>query len=250
MALRSLVVLLLCSVVAHAATAQDATRVSTAIVPVVGSVFGATMVRWKTDVEIVNDTGAAADVAIELPNAAEQPVILLSLAPGERQHFNDIAAEAFGLEAVISPLRVTTSGRRSVSVRASVYADRGIDRSPLEPITTYVAPQYAPLRALDGLAFSDAFRTNIGLVNFGTQDADFVLALQRIAGRNVAITRLRVPAGAMVHEAIQSLFPLITDGTGFSVVIESNARDTYVYGSVIESANHAGRFIAPRVAVR
>jgi hypothetical protein len=248
MTLRPLIVFLLLANVA--VVAQEVPRTSTAVVPIVGSVFGATMVRWKTDVELVNDTGGSADVALELPSAPEQPVILLSLAPGESVRFDDIAGEAFGLEAVLSPLRVTTSGRRSITVRANVYADRGTERSPLQPITTYVAPQYAPLRVLDGLGFSEQLRTNIGLVNFSEREAEFVLALQRIPGRNLAVTRMRVSAGSLVHASIQSLFPLITEGTGFSVVIESAAPDTYVYASVIESANHAARFVAPRLAVR
>lgn len=230
--------------------AQEVSRTSTAVVPVVGSVFGATMVRWKTDVEIVNDTGGSVDVALELPAAPEQPVMLLSLAPGEMQRFSDITAQAFGIEATLSPLRVTTSGRRSVTVRASVYAERDAQRSPTQPLTTYTAPQYAPLRVLDGLAFSEDFRTNVGLVNFGATEADFILALQRIPGRNLAVTRMRIGPGAMVHQSIQSLFPLITSGTGFSIVIESIAPETYVYASVIESADQAGRFIAPRPAVR
>lgn len=225
-------------------------RTTTAVVPVVGNVFGATMVRWKTDVEIVNDTGAAADVALELTNAPEQPVILLSLGPGETQRFRDVTADAFGIETILSPLRITTSGRRSVTVRASVYAERGTERSRVQPIQTYVGSQFAPFRSLDGLAFSDEFRTNVGIVNFGERDADFVLALQRIPGRDVAVTRLRVSAGSMIHASIQSLFPLMTKGAGFSVVIESGSPETYVYASVIENAGHIGTFIGPRVSTR
>ncbi|HEX2832182.1 MAG TPA: hypothetical protein VHW00_04160 [Thermoanaerobaculia bacterium] len=248
MRLRSLIGLFLLPSVTL--VAQEASRTSTAVVPIVGNVIGAGMARWRTDVEIVNDTGAKADVAIELPNTAEQPVLLLTLAPGEVQRFGDITAEAFGVEAVLSPLRITTSGRRSVTVRAQVYAEYGGERSPMQPIATYIGSQYAPIRVLDGLAFSDDFRTNVGLVNFGTHDAEFVLALQRIPGRNVAVTRRRVPAGQLFHEAIQSLFPLITEGNGFAVVIESIAPETYVYASVVESVTQSGRFISPRIAVR
>ncbi|MGN6183645.1 MAG: hypothetical protein ACTHQM_08335 [Thermoanaerobaculia bacterium] len=249
MRLRSLIVFLV-SFHSVIAAAQESARTSTAVVPVVGNVVGAGTTHWRTNVEIVNDTGGNADVALELPNTPEQPVIVLSLAPGEVQRFGDITAQAFGIDHVLSPLRITTSGRRSVTVRAQVYAEYGGEFSPMQVITTYVTPQYAPIRALDGLAFNDTQRTNIGLVNFGATEAEFVLALQRIPGRNLAVTRRRVPSGQMFHEAIQSIFPLITEGDGFSVVIESIAPETYVYGSVIESENQAARFIAPRVAVR
>lgn len=242
--LRSALCALLLS--AGAAAAQE---VATAVVPVVGSVFGATMIHWKTDVEIVNDTGRDTDVALELPSAPDQPLMLLTLAAGQSQRFTDIAAQAFGRDHVLSPLRVTTAGRRSVTVRASVYAmrDDGSFLSAPQPLGVYVGPSYHPTRVLDGLAFSDEYRTNIGLVNFGERDADFLLALQRLPGRTLAMTPVRVGAGGIAHMSIQSLFPLITDGSGFSIVVETLASETYVYASVIESSEHAGRFVAPRI---
>jgi len=250
MRLRPLIVVLLSLPVADVALAQDAARMSTAVVPIVGNVVGSQTERWRTDVEIVNDTGAAADVALELPNAPDQPAIFLSLAPGERQRFGDITAQAFGIESVLSPLRITTSGRRSVTIRANVYADSANGVSKPQPIATYFAPQYAPMRVLDGLAFGDGMRTNIGFVNFGERPAEFVLALQRIPGRNLAVTRVLIPPGGLNHDAIQLLFPLITEGAGFSVVVESLAPETYVYASVIDNDTQEGTFIAPRVAVR
>lgn len=243
---RLLMVLLL------SAGTSAAQSVSTAIVPVVGSVFGAAMVRWKTDVEIVNDTGRDLDVSLELPAAPGAPAILLTLSAGQSQRFTDITGQAFGLDHVMSPLRVTTAGPRSVTVRAAAYAfrDGSPDVSPPQPLGVYMGQSFHPSRVLDNLAFSEAFRTNVGLVNFGERDADFILALQRIPGRSIAVSRLRVPAGTMIHTSIQSLFPLITDGIGFSVVVETPAPETHVYASVVESANHAGRFVSARVGTR
>ncbi|MBV8519677.1 MAG: hypothetical protein JO197_19960 [Acidobacteria bacterium] len=223
---------------------------STVIVPVVGSVIGASMAHWKTDLELINDTGHEADVALELSTATDSPAIVLTLAPGEVQRFSDLVGQAFGLDAVLSPLRVTTSGRRSVTVRATVYAISAGEVSPPQPIAVYTPQSFYPLRALDNLAFSDEFRTNIGLLNYSEQDAMFVLALQRIPGRNVAVSYISVGAGSLLHTSIQSLFPLIETGSGFSVVVESGTPETYVYASVIESARQAGQFIAPRPANR
>lgn len=239
--------LLLILILAGSAAAQE---ISTAIVPVVGSVFGATMVRWKTDVELVNDTGGPADVALELPLAPGLAEFAVTMTPGQSIRFPDIA-QAFSLDNVLSPLRVTTSGRRSVTVRAAAYAIRqNGEFSPYQPIGAVLGSASYPVRILDGLAFSEEFRTNIGLVNFNERDADFVLALQRIPGRTLAVSRHRLGPGSMAHLSIQSLFPLITDGSGFSVVVETTARETYVYASVIESATHSGRYVSPRVGVR
>lgn len=232
-----------------AATAR-AQNTSTTVVPVVGSVFGPAMIRWLTDVELVNDTGLEVDVALELPAGSGSPMVAFTLSPGQTQRFTDIVGQAFGLDSALSPLRITTAGRRGLTVRAQAYAIRDGEVSPPQPIATYGSDTYYPIRVLDGLVFSDEYRTNIGLVNSGEKTAEFLLAVQRIPGRNLAVTRISVEPGSLVHVAVQTLFPLITKGEGFSVVVETAARETHVYASVVENATSAGEFIVPRVGSR
>ncbi len=230
--------------VAGVAGAQEVTT----IVPVVGTVFGPTMIIWRTDVELVNDAALPNDVVLELPASPDAFTIGFTMSPGEVKRFNDIVSEAFGLETALSPLRIIS--RRPISVRANAYAVRGAEASPLQPIPQYPSQTWFPFRVLDGLAFSDSFRTNVGLVNFGEQDAEFVLALQRIPGRDLAVTHLRVSPGSIVHTSVQSLFPLITKGEGFLVVVETASRETHVYASVIENLDNAAKFIVPRIGSR
>lgn len=231
---------------ANAVAQQEVT--ATAVVPVVGSVFGSTHVLWKTDVEIVNETGSPTTVALEL-TALPGTALILDLGPGASQRFTDVIGQAFGLERVLSPLRVTTMGRRSVTVRANAYATRDGTISKTQALGTTYGSEYAPFRALDGLGFSDSVRTNIGLVNFSDRDTDFLLALQRLPGRDLAITRVSVGPESLLHISIQSLFPLITKGEHFRVVVETLVRETYVYASVIDN-EHSGTFIQPRVTSR
>ncbi|HYI09630.1 MAG TPA: hypothetical protein VEK57_11255 [Thermoanaerobaculia bacterium] len=240
---------LLIGLLLFAATAR-AQSTATTIVPVVGSVFGPTMIRWLTDVELVNETGLEVDVALELPAGSGSPMVAFTLSPGQSQRFTDIVGQAFGLDSALSPLRITTAGRRGLTVRAQAYAVRGAEISPPQTIATYGPDTYFPVRVLDGLAFSDDFRTNLGLVNTGERPAEFLLALQRIPGRSVAVTNISVDAGSLVHMAVQSLFPMITKGEGFSVVIETSSRDTHVYASVVENATNSGKFIVPRIGNR
>jgi hypothetical protein len=226
---------------------QDA-ETSTAVVPVVGSVYGASISLWKTDVELVNDTGGAVTVALELtsvPGAA----MILDLPPGATQRFTDIVGQAFGIDLALSPLRVTTTGRRSVTVRATAYATQRGVVSQMQPLGTAYRSEYAPFRALDGLGFSQDRRTNIGLVNFSTAPADFLLALQRLPGRDIAVTHVRVDPESLLHISIQSIFPLIEKGEHFRVVVETLNRDTYCYASVIDNDQN-GTFVSSRVTSR
>lgn len=239
---------LLFAVLLSCAMPARAQSVSTTIVPVVGNVIGVPG-RWLTDVEIANSGSVDVDVALELPAAPAASPLFFTLSPGQVQFFPDIVGQAFGLPAALSPLRITTNNRRGVAVRAQAYPMLRPD-APRQPLDVYNGEVWFPVRVLDGLAFSESYRTNIGLVNLGTAPADFTLALQRVPGRNVAITHVQVAPDSMTHTAIQALFPLITEGSGFSVVVESGTRDTYVYASVIESLTSAAKFVTPRVGAR
>lgn len=227
-----------------AAGAQEVTT----IVPIAGTILGPTRIVWHTDVELVNESSLPNDVAIELATSPDSLPVSFTMSPGEVQRYGDIVSQLFGLETALSPLRITS--RRPLRVRANAYAIRGTEASPLQPIPSYANETWFPIRVLDGLAFSDSFRTNVGLVNFSDHDADFVLALQRIPGRDLAVTRVRVSGGSVVHTSVQSLFPLITKGEGFSVVVETLERKTHVYASVIENSDNGAKFIVPRIGSR
>lgn len=230
------------------AAAARGQGVSTTIVPVVGNVTGVPG-RWLTDVEIANSGSVDLDVALELPAVPSASPMFFTLSPGQVQRFPDIVGQAFGLPHAISPLRITANSRRGIAVRAQAYP-MTLPDAPRQPLDVYDGDVWFPVRVLDGLAFSESHRTNIGLVNLGTRPAEFTLALQRVPGRTIAVAHLRVEPESLRHDAIQALFPLITAGSGFSVVVESGVRDTYVYASVIESATSAGKFITPRVGAR
>lgn len=228
--------------------AQQAEAVTMVVVPVVGNVVGVNEVNWKTDVELRNEQTAEMTVSLSLPCATGEPFMILTLAPGQTQRFVDVISEAFGMPTALSPLVVRTLGRRSVSIRATAYGTRGVETFPPQPIAINYGPSYFRRRALQDLSFTDRYRTNIGIANLGESDTDVTIALQRIPGRNLAVTRLTLPSNALLHTSIQSIFPLITKGDHFAVVVESSSPDTYAYASVIENATNKAVYIPSTVA--
>lgn len=234
---------------ALSARAQEI-ETTTIVVPIVGNIAGIG-VRWVTSVELRNTTGMPVEVWMLLPTTAEAQAFNRTLAPNETVTMSDVIAQAFGTTTALSPLKVITTGRRSVTVRANVYPVRG-DGQVLaaEPITVDYGPSFYPIRYLPGLAFSDDFRTNIGLANLSEdKDATFILALQRLPGRNVAVSRITLPPESLSHTPIQSLFPLITSGGDFTIVVETASSDTFVYASVIDNNTTAARFIHANVGL-
>jgi hypothetical protein len=188
-----------------------------------------------------------ATVALSLPAAPEQPVILLTMPPGAIQRFSNVVGEAFSLNDVLSPLVVQTLGRRSVVVIANARGAHGPELSRPQAIPLMEPDSQFPLRILSGLAYSDAFRTNIGLINLGEEAAVFTLAVQKEGGQLSGGTRTIVPPNSMSHMAVQLVFPAMTKGDNYAVLVETGSRSTYVYASVLENATNNARFIVPGV---
>ena len=232
----------LCAV-AQTAPGGDPAQSVSAYVAVVGSTLGANDIQWKTQLELENSGPTEAIVGISLPTAPDQPLLVLTMPPTSVQRFDDVVGEAFGLERAMSPLLVQTQGRRSVTIRASAYGIRAGQMFRPEPISVSYGEDYYPIRFLNGLSFSDAFRTNIGLANLGDQEATFVLAFQRVPGRNLAVSRFTVPPNTLWHQSVQSLFPMIETGEDFSVLVETFSRHTFIYASVLDNATNEARFI-------
>lgn len=242
---RVIAALLLAAAAASAqTTVEDAPPLSTVVVPVVGKCTGANNVSWHTDIELRNDQQNEVTVMLMMPATADANFIMLPVAPGALLRLSDVAA-ALGVEDGLSPLVIQTNDRKSVSVRATAYGTRGTEAFAPEPIAINYGSAYFPIRTLYDLSFSDDFRTNIGLANLGDKTADFTMALQRIAGRNLAVTRISIPPNGLWHMSIQSAFPLITAGEHFAIVVETSAPQTFVYASVIENATNTARFVQP-----
>jgi hypothetical protein len=240
---------LLVALFAAAARAQSAAapQMATVVVPVVGSVDGPAGMRWKTDVTLYNDQRVELTVALTLPAAPDQPAIVTSIAPGDSLRFADVVGEAFGMTSALSPLVISTLGRRSVAISATVYGVRGEEMFKPQPIAVEYGASYFPLRVLSGLSFSDDYRTNIGIANLGDHPAEVALALQRLPGRNMAVTRVVVGANSLWHASLNTFFPMIADGGDFTVVVETLQPETYVYASVIENATNSATFVQPTV---
>ena len=219
--------------------------VSTAIVPVVGRTVGIGNVEWSADVRLTNPSKEPVDVILTAPAVEGDPFVFLTIEPGQSAPLPDIAREAFGVSNALTPLLVQTLGERSVGVECVI---RGVGPDgavrPQVPRILYSRPN-GLTSILSGLRIDEDYRTNIGLANVGEETAMATISLQRLTGRTIDTTTVQLPPRSLQQMSLAELFPIITEGSDLSLVIEFMSPDSYAYASVLQNESHDGRFVGP-----
>ncbi len=233
-----------CALAQDAPAPEQEIVVARAVVPAIGQIVGAQGVLWRSDVAIVNDSVEPVTIVVSplpMPDAFQ----MRTLEPGESLLFANAAADAFGIGNGVVPLLVQTLARRSVTVFATAY---GITEGHLTP-TILLPVLYGELppsvQLLRGLAMTETLRTNVGVINFGSEPAPLTLALQRLKGRPIATLTVVVPPEGSYHVPLNELFPLVGDADDVTLVVDSVAPRTFSYAVVLSNANHAGTFVMP-----
>jgi len=219
------------------------TEYASAVIPVIGHVAGFEGVEWRSDVAVRNDLSYPVEIFLSVPGVPGEPFMMQTLAPNESVTFTDASATTFGTSGYLSPLVVQTPGTQSVSVLATAYGIKEGRVTRAQIIPAVYGTTGPGTRSLRGLSFGNEYRTNIGLGNLGDTAVTLSLALQRVAGRNLAVTTVVIPPHALIHEALQKFFPLVTEGSDFSVVVDSAEPGSYAYASVILNSTNDGTFI-------
>lgn len=214
-----------------------------AVIPVIGHVSGFEGVEWRSDVAVRNDLSYPVEIFLTVPGIPGEPFMMQTLAPGESVTFTDASATTFGTTGYLSPLVVQTPGAQSVSVLATAYGIKDGKATRTQIIPAVYGTTGPGTRNLRGLSFGNEYRTNIGLGNLGDTAVTLSLALQRVAGRNLAVTTVVLPPHSLVHESLQKFFPLVTEGSDFIVVVDSAEPGSYAYASVILNSTNDGTFV-------
>jgi hypothetical protein len=166
-------------------------------VPAVAHNAGAGGTLWRTDVSLVNTTPVPASLAVDLLDAAGAPPATVALGPGEQRLVEDVvetlfrhrgAASTAGALRVSSPVRVAIAARTYTAGSSGSYGQSFPALVPEDgfPVT------YAPL--IPWVERSDAFRTNIGVVNLG--DAPCTVTVSAFNRSGGEIARFPVPLAA------------------------------------------------------
>ncbi len=194
--------------------------------------------EWRTDLGLLNRSGAAATAEIVLHLDSGPRRRSLVLADGEQVLLDDVvarlSASGSGALEILSdrPLLATSRTYNAGSDGTfGQYLD-GIDTSHAAAAGDTV---WLPLLRQDG-----EFRTNIGVLNTGVGDAEITLRLYAGNGLELATRRLRVSAGNRVQlqEPLSRIAGRQDLASAYATVEVRSGDGVVVYASVVDDATN------------
>ncbi|MBI2213154.1 MAG: hypothetical protein HYU52_05860 [Acidobacteria bacterium] len=203
-------------------------------------------VVWSTDVALHNPMPFDVDVVVSLVGVPDDPFIFSSIRAGDTLTFSDLPRQTFGVFGRLSPIRVQTLAASSVIVAAVVHGLTANGQTEPEVLTVQYGKFRPMLQTIPALNVGKQFRTNIGIVNPSDAEATVLLALQKVAGRNIAVVTRVVPPFTHIQLPLDTIFPLLTEGENVSLAVEHTNPEAYVYASVIANDTHNARYYGPR----
>jgi hypothetical protein len=151
------------------------------LIPVTGRAQGAFQSIWVTDLFVTNTSREPIHEPVVLVfrcAGAPDQVFETSLAPRATLVLRDVVLQTFGHESAIGTVRViSSSATAKLSARARIY-NTGSVAGEYGQTVQGVAVSRLPREAwLSGLSGVDGNRTNVGIVNAGSEDAQIILTL-------------------------------------------------------------------------
>jgi len=203
---------------------------------------------WKTDLWIFNPEADSQNVILTyIPsgNPTQPQSVTLALAGLEARYLADPLKDLFGLDQGFGAALLESSDTLSAAVRivnAASGATYGQGYTALSESLRDGQESYLP-----GLFLGSARRTNIGLVNYGSDAASVTLTLHDADGNSFGSVPLSLEAFSHHQWSLSELFPSVAalQAGAMTVGVDSGS-GVAAYASVITSETGDGIFLAPQ----
>ena len=202
----------------------------------VGGEFGS---EWRTDLGLLNRSGDDALVNISFTTEGGEAVTdEVTLADGEQRVLEDVVAR-LGVEGSGS-IRVTSDRPILVTSRTYSIGDGGSYGQFLDAYPSAGTVAHGERVWLTQLQQNELFRSNLGVVNTGSDEARVRITMFDHDGTELASRRRRVAHGGRLQ--LQEPFLQIADRddltAGYASVEIEAGEGIIVYGSVIDNATN------------
>ncbi len=208
-------------------------------IPVVARANGANGTFWRSDVMFFNPSSARIFLSVRYSDTTKS----LSLAARETYLLADVLTQ-FGYSGGGNPLLISWSGNAAPVVSSRTYTTDergGTFGQSIDPVEAFGNEQFVP-----GLRSDFNYRSNVGVLNGGSDAEELTVTLFSPAGFELASTRIVLQPGESTQQAVTSLFPGVSSSTGsFTLYVRGDANaKVFAYGSMIDNASGDPVFFA------
>ncbi|HJQ39756.1 MAG TPA: PKD domain-containing protein [Thermoanaerobaculia bacterium] len=208
-------------------------------IPVVARANGANGTFWRSDVMFFNPSNARIFLSVRYSDTTKT----LSLGARETFLLADVLTQ-FGYGQGGNPLLISWSGNSAPVVSSRTYTTDergGTFGQSIDPVEAFGNEQFVP-----GLRSDVSYRSNLGVLNGGSDAEELTVTLLSPAGFELASTKIVLQPGEGMQQAVTALFPSISASTGsFTLYVRGDANaKVFAYGSMIDNASGDPVFFA------
>jgi hypothetical protein len=215
----------------------------TAYIPVVGKVAGQNNTNFVTDLRIVNNGGATANVTLDYfaQSAAGQTAATatkqITVAPGEQKVLDDVVGATLGVASGLGGLRITSD--QNVVASARIINDLRSTGAGTAGFAIDADEHADNAGVISFLASNADYRTNVGYFNPSSSSVTATFVAHRSTdGAVLGTNTLTIPGYAMVQQGAFDLIASVAGGdrtqNNYYITWTANA-PLYVYGAVTDS---------------
>lgn len=206
-------------------------------VPVIGRAPGANGTFWRSDVTLFNPTTDPMILTLRYGGTTRT----LALEGRDTEVLKDILT-SFNQTEGSGALLVSWNGSTGPVVTSRTYTTSetgGTFGQSIDPIGTLRTAMFVP-----GLRNDSGFRSNIGVVNGGSESETITITVLSQSGNELARNTITVAPKAQVQYAVSALFPNV-NASAFTLSVQGDANaKLFAYGSMVDNASGDPVFFA------
>lgn len=215
----------------------------TAWLPVIGKVAGQAGTNFVTDMRIINNGSAVANVTLDFfaqnpaGNAAPTTTKNITVAPGEAKVLDDVVGGTLGVTSGLGGIKITSD--QNVLTSARVINDLRAENKGTAGFAADAQETAGTSGTMSFLSSNASFRTNIGYFNPSSSTVTVTFVARRASdGAVLGTNNHAIPGFAMSHQAAFALISNVPEAdrtqNDFYVTWTSSA-PLFVYSSVTDN---------------
>src|SRR5436190_1539070 len=221
--------------------AMPARSGSSMTIPAIGRANGANGTVWRSDLMVLNPSNDHILVSLRYAGTPKT----LGLHAHEQYLVSDILTQ-FGFSSGNGPLAISWTGSVAPVVTNRTYTTDGSGGTfgqSIDPIAAFSNEMFVP-----GLRADVSYRSNVGVLNGGTDAEQLTVSLLSPAGFELGSTQIVLQPGELMQQSVTSLFPNLSSSIGsFTLQVRGDANaKLFAYGSMIDNASGDPVFFAGR----